>query len=85
MLRCLLRSNKLVYMIRTTVRLDDNIFKKARKEAIDRGVAFTDLINQALGDFLNGTKKAKKGDFKFKIYRMGQVAGSLSREEIYKT
>ena len=71
-------------MIRTTVRLEDNIFKEARKEAIDRGVAFTDLINQALQDYLSPTKKAKKGDFKFKIYKMGRVTGSLSREEIYR-
>lgn len=70
-------------MIRTTVRLEDNIFKEARKEAIDRGMAFTDLINQALKNYLSPTKKAKKGDFKFKIYKMGQVAGRLSREEIY--
>lgn len=71
-------------MIRTTVRLEDNIFKEARKEAIDRGVAFTDLINQALKNYLSPTKKVKKGDFKFKIYKMGQVAGRLSREQVYR-
>lgn len=71
-------------MIRTTVRLQDNIFKEARKEAIDRGVAFTDLISQALEDFLSVTRKVKKGDFKFKVYKMGRVAGSLSRQEIYR-
>lgn len=71
-------------MIRTTVRLQDNIFKEARKEAIDRGVAFTDLINQALGDFLSGTKRTKREDFKFKVYKMGRVAGNLSRQEIYR-
>ena len=73
-----------VYMIRTTVRLEDNIFKEARKEAIDRGMAFTDLINRALRDYLSPTKKAKKRDFKFKFYKMGRVAGSLSREQIYR-
>ena len=71
-------------MIRTTVRLEDNIFKEARKEAIDQGVAFTKLINQALKNYLSPIIKAKKGDFKFKIYKMGRVAGSLSREQIYR-
>lgn len=70
-------------MIRTTVRLEDNIFKEARKEAIDRGMAFTDLINQVLKNYLSLTKKAKKRDFKFKIYKMGRIVGSLSREQIY--
>ncbi len=71
-------------MIRTTVRLEDNIFKEARKEAIDQGLAFTDLINQALRNYLSRDKKVKKGDFKFKVYKMGRVSGSLSREEIYR-
>ena len=70
-------------MIRTTVRIADNIFKRARKEAIDQGIAFTELINQALQDYLS-PKKAKRVDFKFKIYKMGRVEGSLSREQIYR-
>lgn len=39
-------------MIRTTVRLDEDLFKDARKLAIDHRVAFMDIVNQALSLYL---------------------------------
>lgn len=48
-------------MIRTTVRLDENLFKEARKKAIDERVAFTDIVNEALGLYLGkATQKKEK-------------------------
>lgn len=46
-------------MIRTTVRLDDEIFKDARKKAIDERVAFADIVNEALKKYLGKGKKTK--------------------------
>lgn len=46
-------------MIRTTVRLDENLFKDARKEAIDRRIAFADLVNEALNHYLKEQKNPK--------------------------
>jgi len=71
-------------MIRTTVRFDDDIFKQARTAAIDKRVPFGNLVNDALKTYLKTTEKVKKVDFKFKIYNMGKVQGSLSRTEIYQ-
>ena len=70
-------------MIRTTVTLDENIFKEARKYAIDQGSAFGTLVNQALKNYLQGREKLTKHKFELKIYRMGKVKGTLSRSEIY--
>lgn len=70
-------------MIRTTVKLEENIFKEARKKAIDERIAFTDIVNQALKDYLKGPRK-KKNEFNFKIYNLGTIKGSLSRSEIYE-
>jgi hypothetical protein len=53
-------------MKRTTVRLDDNLYKEARKKAIDDGVAFADVVNDALGVYLTGKERKEekeKSDF----------------------
>jgi len=44
-------------MIRTTVRLEENLFKDARKKAIDERVAFADIINEALSLYLGRIRK----------------------------
>lgn len=49
-------------MIRTTVRLDENLFKEARKMAIDKRIAFTDIVHEALSLYLGkpkGTQRKK--------------------------
>lgn len=49
-------------MIRTTVRLEEELFKDARKRAIDERMAFADIVNEALSLYLGKSKKtdAKK-------------------------
>lgn len=49
-----------LYMIRTTVRLEEELFKDARKRAIDERVAFTQVINEALCLYLEKPRQAKK-------------------------
>lgn len=71
-------------MIRTTVRFEENLFKEARKKAIDDGIAFADIVNQALKDFLKTKKTPTKQKFEFKVYNVGPIKGSLSREELYE-
>ena len=71
-------------MIRTTVTLDENTFKEAKKYAIDKRSAFGDLVNQALNHYLQGQKKLPAHKFNLKIYRMGKVKGELNRSEIYE-
>ena len=44
-------------MIRTTVRLEEDLFKDARKKAIDERVAFADILNEALSLYLGKTRK----------------------------
>lgn len=70
-------------MIRTTISLDENTFKEARKYAIDKRSAFGDLVNQALKDYLRGRKKLITHKFALKVYKMGKIRGNLSRTEIY--
>lgn len=59
-------------MIRTTVRLDEQIFKEIRKKAIDKRVPFGNLVNDALKIYLRKpkageTKKMSSTDFVAKL------------------
>lgn len=71
-------------MIRTTITLDENIFKEARKYAIDQRSAFGDLVSQSLKNYLQGRQKITIHKFDLKIYKMGRVKGNLSKSEIYE-
>jgi len=63
-------------MIRTTVRFDEDLFKNARKKAIDDRVAFADIVNEALDHYLNEQKslKTKKTGTEFlgKLIQIGK-------------
>lgn len=61
-------------MIRTTVRLDEDLFKYARKKAIDERKAFADIVNEALSHYLYEQKipKAKKTGTEF-LGRLVQI------------
>ncbi len=71
-------------MIRTTITLDEDIFKEAKKYAIDKRSAFGDLVSQALKNYLHGKVSSTKHKFDLKIYRMGKIKGRLARSELYE-
>lgn len=39
-------------MIRTTVRFGEDLYKEARKKAIDDRVTFADIVNEAVAEYL---------------------------------
>lgn len=70
-------------MIRTTITLDEDTFKEAKKYAVDKRSAFGTLVNQALKNYLQERRRLITHKFELKIYRMGRVKSTLSRSEIY--
>jgi len=46
-------------MLRTTVSLDENLYKKAKLEAINRRISFGEVVNEALADHLEEKTKDK--------------------------
>lgn len=69
-------------MIRTTVRLQEDLFIEARKKAIDERVAFADIISQALQNYLGRPVIKQPKKYSLKVYSMGQVK-DLRRAQIY--
>ena len=62
-------------MIRTTVRLEEDLFKEARKKAIDERKAFAEVVNDALSLYLGkpkGLKKNKGVEFLRKLVELGE-------------
>lgn len=71
-------------MIRTTITLDEETFKEAKKYAIDKRSAFGDLVSLALNNYLQRQRRFPAHKFGLKIYRMGKIKGRLTRSEIYE-
>lgn len=70
-------------MIRTTVRLPEDIFKEARKKAIDERVAFAAIVSQALESYLGKPQIKQPVKYSLKVYSMGKVKADLRRLQIY--
>lgn len=45
-------------MIRTTISLEENLYKKARKQAIDQSSTFAEVVNEALNKYYSEKKEA---------------------------
>ena len=70
-------------MIRTTVTLNENTYKEARKKAIDEQKPFGKVVNEALETYLKITPHHRRR-FELKVFDMGKIKGTLRRVDIYE-
>ncbi len=70
-------------MIRTTVTLNENTYKEARKKAIDEQKPFGRVVNEALETYLKITPPQRQ-KFELKVFDMGKIKGTLRRVDIYE-
>ena len=71
---------------RTTVAIEENLLKEAKKVALEEDKTLKELVNEALINQLKkpGQKKiTAPKKFPFKAYHMGKIKGTLRRVEIY--
>ncbi len=71
---------------RTTLRLNQELYKLAKKRAVDEESNFQDLVNKALARYLKIEKKVsreQKGRFEFGSFDLGGLKGKIDRESIY--
>ena len=72
-------------MRRTTVVLDEELYRRAKKTAVDQRQSFKRLLESALVSYLSKPliiSPKKKKSPKFGVYR-ATVRGSLRREDLY--
>ncbi len=72
--------------MRTTIDLDDPLFRELKQEAAKRGTTLRDLTNQLLRQALAGPVRGSKYQFKWKVDRGGSVMPGVrldSRESLF--
>lgn len=70
-------------MRRTTMDLDDDLYRRIKRAAVDRGRPMRRLVEEALRAYLKvPLRSGQVPEPKFGVYR-ARVRGSLSRREIY--
>jgi hypothetical protein len=55
-------------MRRTTIRLDDELLRRARREALDRGTTLTAVIEDALRRALASTESGRREPFRMRTF-----------------
>ena len=69
-------------MRRTTLVLDDELYREVKRKAIDRGRPMRTLVQEALRMYLSLPTPSRQSRPKFGVYRF-RVKGDLRRETIY--
>lgn len=76
-------------LTRTTIQIEEELLKEAKKRAIDEKKTLRELIKEALEEKLEKPKRVAKRRKRlkfedvFEAWDMGPIKGRLSREEIY--
>lgn len=70
-------------LIRTTLRLKDNLKKRAEKKAIDENTSLQDLFNRALEQYLEKETKRQARKITFITHDLGVALDNLRREDYY--
>lgn len=71
-------------MHRTTLMLDEELYRAVKRTAVDRGRSMRVLVEEAIRTYLGLGAKPKHGALpKFGVYKM-KVIGSLRRADIYE-
>ena len=70
-------------LIRTTVRLNEQLKKSAERKALDENKSLQEILNLALEKYLEeeGRKEAKK--LVFKTHNVGKPLDNLTRADYY--
>ena len=75
---------------RTTIEIDKGLLKMAKQMAIEEDKTLKQIIHEALERLVDldankryETKRTRVKRYPFRAYNLGEIKGTLSREEIY--
>lgn len=70
-------------LIRTTLRIRDNLKRSAERKALQDDMTLQEVFNQALEEYLekDARKQAKK--IIFKTHKLGEPLDNLTRDDFY--
>lgn len=70
-------------LIRTTLRLKENLKKQAEKKAFEENVSLQTIFNRALELYLDQSAKRKAKKIIFKTHSLGVPLDNLTRDDFY--
>lgn len=72
-------------MVRTTLRLEENLKKDAEKRAVDEGKSLQEIFNRALEAYLRHEAKKDARKIIFKTHNLGVALDNLTRADFYES
>lgn len=70
-------------LVRTTLRLKENIKRSAQKKALEEKTTLQEIFNRALEAYLEKDAKKWAKKIVFKTYRLGKKLDNLTRDDFY--
>ena len=70
-------------LVRTTLRLKENIKRSAEKKAHEDNTTLQDIFNRALEEYLEKDAKKQAKKIVFKTYHLGKNLDNLTRDDFY--
>lgn len=70
-------------LIRTTLRLKENLKKTAEKKALQDDVTLQEIFNQALEEYLEKDARQEARKIIFKTHHLGEPLDNLTRDDFY--
>ncbi len=71
-------------LIRTTIRLDQNLKKFAEQKALEENKSLQEILNRALESYLHETGKKEAKKFILKTHHLGKALDNLTRDDFYQ-
>ena len=70
-------------LVRTTLRLKENLKKTAEKKALEENTTLQEIFNRALENYLNQDAKRQAKKIIFKTHHLGVNLDNLTRDDFY--
>lgn len=70
-------------LIRTTLRLKENVKKSAQKRALEDKTTLQNIFNRALEEYLQKEAKKEARKIVFKTHNLGETLDNLTRDDFY--
>lgn len=71
-------------LVRTTLRLKEDLKKNAEKVALEKDTTLQDIFNKALEVYLQNQAQKEAKKIVFKTHSLGEPLDNLTRDDIYE-
>lgn len=70
-------------LVRTTLRINENLKKSAQLKALEEDLTLQDIFNRALEHYLEKEAKIEAKRIVFKTHKLGEPLDNLTRDDFY--